>query len=116
MRAVRVDERRRVVEIRLPKGRVGEGPSYYDDQKITPDFEQRVRRYYDGLRDTQEDPGGRGSHATRHGVDDGPPCRSSGPTERSKTVGEREAAVDHQEHATGVAGREGAGGHESGRG
>ena len=116
MRAVRVHERRRVIEVPLPKGRVGEGPSYYDDQKITPDFEQRVRRYYDGLRDAQEDPGGRGSHANRHGVDDEPPCRSSGPTERSTMVGEKEAAVDHQEHTTGAAGTEGAGGHESGRG
>ena len=116
MRAVRVDVRRRVIEIPLTKCRVGEGPSYYDDQKITPDFEQRVRRYYDGLRDAQEDPGGRGSHADCHGADDEPPSRPSGPTERSTTVGEREAAVDHQEHTTGAAGTEGAGGHESGRG
>ena len=116
MRAVRVDERRRVMEIPLPKGRVGEGPSYYDDQKITPDFEQRVRRYY-GLQDAQEDPGGRGSHAGRHGgADNEPPSRPSGPTERSTMAGEREAAVDHQERSTGAAGTEGAGGHESGRG
>ena len=115
MRAVRVDERRRAIEIPLPKGRVGEGPSYYDDQKITADFEQRVRRYY-GLQDAQEDPGGRGSHAGRHGADDEPPSRPSGPTERSTMVGEKEAVVDHQEHTTGAAGTEGAGGHESGPG
>ncbi len=116
MRAVRVDEKRRVIEIPLPKGRVGEGPSYYDDQMITADFEQRVRHYYDGLRNAQEHHGGRGSYADRHGTDDEPPSRSSGPTERSTMVREREAAVDHQEHTTGAAGTEGAEGHESGRG
>ena len=47
LEAVRVDERRRTIELRsLPKGGVEDGPSYGDNREITPDFEQRVRSYY----------------------------------------------------------------------
>lgn len=108
MESVWVDEERRVIEIPLPKDRVGEGPSYHDDRKITPDFERRVRLYY-GLRDAQEDP-------ARLGADGEPPSRSFESTERSTTVGEREAAVFHQKHITGAADEKGVGGNESGRG
>ncbi len=116
MESVRVDEGRRMIEILLPKDRIGEGPSYHDDRKITPDFEWRVRRYY-GLRDAQEDPEGRGSYTDHRDADDEPPFGLYGSTERSTTVREREeAAVDHQKHIASGPGGEGAGGHESGRG
>ncbi len=78
--AVRVDEGRRVIEVPLRKGKIEDGPSYHDDQEVTPDFERWVRRYY-GLPSVQEDP--------------------EGPEGRGTTIGEREAVDDRHEH-TGV--------------
>ena len=71
LEAVRVDERRRTIEVRsLPKGGVEDGPSYGDNREITPDFEQRVRSYYglEGARDSE----GHGTSADYRGAGDVP--------------------------------------------
>jgi uncharacterized protein (TIGR02271 family) len=46
MEALRVDQRRRVVEISQPKSVVKEGPAFNDDEEITPEYEERVRKHY----------------------------------------------------------------------
>ncbi len=92
MEAIWVDEGRRVIEVPLRKSKVEDGPSYHDDQEVTPNFELRVRRYY-GLPSVQD------------------------PKARGTTMGEREAVDDrHHEHTAGVLGEEGAVWNESGRG
>jgi uncharacterized protein (TIGR02271 family) len=50
MEAIRVDQRRRVVEVSQPKSRVKEGPTFNDDEEVTPEYEERVRKHY-GLND-----------------------------------------------------------------
>jgi uncharacterized protein (TIGR02271 family) len=68
LEAVRVDEGRRTIEVHsLPKSRIEDGPSYGEGREITPDFEQRVRSYYDlkGGRD----PAGHGASASHRGAD-----------------------------------------------
>jgi uncharacterized protein (TIGR02271 family) len=123
LEAVRVDERRRVIEVPLSKGKVEDGPSYHDDWEATPDFERRVRRYY-GLRYAQNHEG-RGSYTDHRGADDSPPSVSSGLVEPAKrgsaghgtTIGEGETESDHQERSTGGGpGGEGTVGSESGLG
>jgi len=58
--AVRLDERRRTVEISRPKSEVEKGPTFDDDKEITPEYEERVRSYY-GLGGFQET-AGRGAY------------------------------------------------------
>jgi uncharacterized protein (TIGR02271 family) len=42
----RVDERARRIEIPVDKATAKEGPSFDDDEEITPEYEERVRRHY----------------------------------------------------------------------
>lgn len=53
MGAVEVDEERRIVKVLQPKNKVEEGPTFGDERKITPEFEEQVRVYY-GLRSRRE--------------------------------------------------------------
>ena len=46
MEAVRVNQRRRVVEVSQSKSRVKEGPTFNEDEEITPEHEERVREHY----------------------------------------------------------------------
>jgi uncharacterized protein (TIGR02271 family) len=46
MEALRVDQRRLVVEVSQPKSMVKEGPAFNDDEEITPEYEERVREHY----------------------------------------------------------------------
>lgn len=46
MDIVREDEELRVFEVSHPKSKVKEGPTFDDDEKITPEYEERVRSYY----------------------------------------------------------------------
>lgn len=43
---VRVNDKRRLVEVEADKDTVKEGPTFGDDREITPDFERRVLSYY----------------------------------------------------------------------
>ncbi|MDQ3964948.1 MAG: PRC-barrel domain-containing protein [Actinomycetota bacterium] len=56
MDAARVDERWRVIEVSQPKSKVQEGPTFDNADEITPEFEERVRNYYEleSLRSTAE--------------------------------------------------------------
>ena len=50
--AVQIDEKRRFVEVSRPKSDIKEAPAFDDDEKITPEYEEQVRRHYGlgGLR------------------------------------------------------------------
>ena len=45
--AAQVDEKRRVIEVSQPKSKVEEGPAFDGVEEITPEFEERVRNYYE---------------------------------------------------------------------
>jgi uncharacterized protein (TIGR02271 family) len=47
MDATRVNERRRIVEVSQPKSKVKEGPAFDDDKELTPEYEERVRSFYE---------------------------------------------------------------------
>jgi uncharacterized protein (TIGR02271 family) len=49
---VRVDEERRRIEVSVDKTQAKEGPSFSDEEDITPEYEERVRSHY-GLGDMQ---------------------------------------------------------------
>lgn len=46
MDAIRIDERRRIVEVSRPKSKVKEGPAFDADKEVTPEYEERVRSFY----------------------------------------------------------------------
>jgi sporulation protein YlmC with PRC-barrel domain len=46
MDIVRVNDKRRLVEVEADKDAIKEGPTFSDDREITPEFEQRVLSYY----------------------------------------------------------------------
>ncbi len=46
MDAIRIDERRRIVEVSWPKSKVKEGPAFDDDKEVTPEYEEWVRSFY----------------------------------------------------------------------
>jgi uncharacterized protein (TIGR02271 family) len=46
MDIVRDVEELRVIEVSQPKSKVKEGPTFDDDEEITPEYEERVRSYY----------------------------------------------------------------------
>jgi len=53
MNVVRIDERRRVVEVSQSKSKVREGPAFDDDEEITPEYEERVRSHYEPGSDSR---------------------------------------------------------------
>jgi uncharacterized protein (TIGR02271 family) len=46
MDIVREDEELRVFEVSQPKSKIKEGPTFDDDEEITPEYEERIRSYY----------------------------------------------------------------------
>ncbi len=60
MEIVRVDERERIMEVSESKGHVRDAPTFDDDDDITPEFEDRIRRHF-GL-ESMEASAGRGSY------------------------------------------------------
>ena len=67
MDIVREDEERRVIEVSQPKSKVKEGPAFGEDEKITPEYEERVRRHY-SLGDCKS-PAKRGAYDTHYRED-----------------------------------------------
>ena len=64
MEVARVDEADRRIEVAVDKAQVKEGPSFDDDEDITPDYEERVYSHY-GLQRAQtggEQRGGYGEY------------------------------------------------------
>jgi len=64
----RVNENDRRIEVSVDKATAKEGPSFDDDQDITPDYEQRVYSHY-GLQRAQTE-GERGGYGDYYGDDD----------------------------------------------
>ncbi len=60
-----VDENDRRIEVSVDKAQAKEGPSFDDDEEITPDYEQRVYSHY-GLQRSQTD-GERGGYGDYYG-------------------------------------------------
>ena len=56
-----VDENDRRIEVSADKAQAKEGPSFDDDEDITPDYEQRVYSHY-GLQHTHGERGGYGEY------------------------------------------------------
>jgi Lhr-like helicase len=63
----RVDENDRRIEVSVDKATAKEGPAFYDDEDITPDYEERVYSYY-GLSSSQESTN-RGAYSKYYGED-----------------------------------------------
>jgi len=63
---MRIDERRKVMEVPHDKSMVKDAPTFDGNEEITPEFEQRVRRHF-GLQSTGS--GRRGSYDDYYGDD-----------------------------------------------
>ena len=64
----RVDEQGHRIEVSVDKAQVKEGPSFDDDQDITPDYEERVYSHY-GLQRAQTN-GAQGGYGEYYGDED----------------------------------------------
>ncbi len=100
----RVDENDRRIEVSVGKAQVKEGPSFNDDEDITPDYEQRVYSHY-GLQRAQTGGEQRGGYGDYYGDDDeagrvGPGMRE-GDTETGEFRGHSEDDEGvHQSHGS----------------
>ncbi|HEX2098534.1 MAG TPA: hypothetical protein VHF46_05710 [Rubrobacteraceae bacterium] len=61
---VRINEKRQLMEISQPKGKVKDAPTFSDDKEITPEFEREVRVFF-GVKST-ETTGGSGSYGASY--------------------------------------------------
>ena len=89
---VRVNDRRGLVEIAADKDVVKDGPSFVDDEEITPEYEDRVREHY-GLGKGRQGAAQRGTYADYYERDEVHPSRSAavvGPAEHGHRSGHRE--------------------------
>jgi uncharacterized protein (TIGR02271 family) len=88
----RVDENDRRIEVSVDKATAKEGPSFDDDQDITPDYEERVYSHYGLQREQTADQ--RGGYGEYYGDDEtgrvGPGMRE-GDTESGEFRGHSEA-------------------------
>src|SRR5919112_6293991 len=66
MEIVRVDERERIMEVSVSKDQVKDAPTFDDDDDITPEFEDRIRKHF-GL-ESLETSTGRGSYGRYAGT------------------------------------------------
>src|SRR4028119_2355194 len=65
-----VDENDRRIEVSVDKAQAKEGPSFDDDQDITPDYEEQVYSHY-GLQRAQSNGEQRGGYGEYYGDDQG---------------------------------------------
>src|ERR671921_201389 len=104
MELARVDENDRRIEVSVDKAQVKEGPSFNDDEDITPDYEQRVYSHY-GLQRAQTGGEQRGGYGDYYGDDQeagkvGPGMRE-GDTETGEFRGHSEDDEGvHQSHGS----------------
>ena len=101
----RVDENDRRIEVSVDKAQVKEGPSFNDDEDITPDYEERVYSHY-GLQRAQTGGEQRGGYGEYYGDDQdktgkvGPGMRE-GDTETGEFRGHSEDDEGvHQSHGS----------------
>jgi uncharacterized protein (TIGR02271 family) len=59
-----IDSDRGFIEVSQPKSVVKDGPTFDDDRKVTPEYEEQVRSYYglEGTQEASEKQGGYGAH------------------------------------------------------
>lgn len=96
-----IDKQQGFIEVSQPKSTVKDGPSFDDDQDITPDYENEVRSYY-GLSATNgsEQRGGYGEYYGDETGKVGPGMRE-GDTETGEFRGHSEADEGvHQSHGS----------------
>ncbi len=96
-----IDKQQGFIEVSQPKSTVKDGPSFDDDQDITPDYENEVRSYY-GLSATNgsEQRGGYGEYYGDEAGKVGPGMRE-GDTETGEFRGHSEADEGvHQSHGS----------------
>jgi uncharacterized protein (TIGR02271 family) len=98
----RVDENDHRIEVSVDKAQAKEGPSFNDDEDITPDYEQRVYSHY-GLQRAQTN-GERGGYGQYYGDDEagkvGPGMRE-GDTETGEFRGHsKDDEGVHQSHGS----------------
>src|ERR671917_562824 len=74
----RVDEQGRRIEVSVDKAQVKEGPSFNDDEDITPDYEERVYSHY-GLQRAHTGGEQRGGYGDYYGDDDDQEAGRVGP-------------------------------------
>jgi uncharacterized protein (TIGR02271 family) len=104
MEVARVDENDRRIEVSVDKAQVKEGPSFNDDEDITPDYEERVYSHY-GLQRSQTGGEQRGGYGEYYADDQesgkvGPGMRE-GDTETGEFRGHAEADEGvHQSHGS----------------
>src|SRR5215207_1465612 len=99
----RVDEQGDRIEVSVDKAQVKEGPSFNDDEDITPDYEERVYSHY-GLQRAQTNGEQRGAYGAYYGDDEtgkvGPGIRE-GDTETGEFRGHPEDDEGvHQSHGS----------------
>jgi uncharacterized protein (TIGR02271 family) len=66
---VRVDEEGRRIEASVDKAQVKEGPTFNDDEDITPEYENEVRSYY-GVGGSSQESAERGAYGDYYGDED----------------------------------------------
>jgi uncharacterized protein (TIGR02271 family) len=104
MELARVDENDRRIEVSVDKAQAKEGPSFDDDEDITPDYEDQVYSHY-GLQRAQSGGEQRGGYGAYYGDDQeagkvGPGMRE-GDTETGEFRGHAEADEGvHQSHGS----------------
>src|SRR3712207_6238591 len=103
-RSTRVDEQGRRIEVSVDKAQVKEGPSFNDDEDITPDYEERVYSHY-GLQRAQTNGEQRGGYGGYYGDDEeggkGGPGMREGDTETGEFRGHpAEDEGVHQSHGS----------------
>jgi uncharacterized protein (TIGR02271 family) len=99
----RVDEQGHRIEVSVDKAQVKEGPSFNDDEDITPEYEERVYSHY-GLQRAQTNGEQRGAYGAYYGDDEtgkvGPGMRE-GDTETGEFRGHPEDDEGvHQSHGS----------------
>src|SRR4028118_334847 len=110
---VRVNDRRGLVEVGADKDMIKDGPSFNDDEEITPEDEDRVHAYY-GLGKGQQGAARKGAYGDYYGSEKDYPSRSaavSGPADQGRrTTGGYRARVRGRGEGRGVAARNTGGG------
>jgi uncharacterized protein (TIGR02271 family) len=100
---VRMDEERRALEVSQPKSVVKDGPTFDDDEEITPELEARVRGHYGaGTNEADIQRGGFGEYydgETR--PEDRTGVGTAGP---GMTMGDRDRGGEFREHPPGEEG------------
>lgn len=101
---VRINENDRTIEVSETKDHVKDAPSFDDDEDVTGEYEERIRRHF-GL-ETLEGKSGSGSYS-------GHPNETTGGTAAGSTSGTSSDRDDYESSDRGSSSATGDGGHET---